>query len=89
MIDYTCDLNEIEKLQDLYLRIKKVESSSLVEEKNILAELKMRVKNYRETKDNSYLLYRREIEVLKMEMVAKIETIVPRDDYYEISARPS
>ena len=47
---------------DLYLRIKKVELGSLVEERNLLNELKIKVKNFRETKENNYILYRKEVE---------------------------
>lgn len=58
---YSADLVEIERLQDLYLRVKKIESMSLVEEKGLLGELRMKVRNYRETRENSYLLYKKEL----------------------------
>lgn len=62
-----------------------MESSSLVEEKGLLSELKMRVKNYKETKEHSYLIYRKELENYRKELIAKINTIVPNEGYYEVS----
>ncbi len=59
LVNYTGDLLEIERLQDLYLRVRKIESMSLVEERGLLNELRMKVKNYRETKESSYLLYKK------------------------------
>lgn len=59
LVSYTGDLLEIERLQDLYLRVRKIESMSLVEEKGLLNELRMKAKNYRETKESSYLLYKK------------------------------
>lgn len=50
ILTYASDLNEIERLQEIYLRIRKVELGSLVEEKNLLNELKIKLKNYKEMK---------------------------------------
>ena len=85
---YASDLSEIEKLQDLYLRIKKIESLSLVEEKGLLNELRMKSKNYKETKESSYLLYKKEVDTYRKELINKVEAIVPNEMYYELSATP-
>jgi hypothetical protein len=88
IIIYTSDLTEIEKLQDLYLRVKKIESLSLVEEKGLLNELKMKSKNYKETKEHSFLLYKKELETYKKDLRTKVEAIVSSEVYYELSPNP-
>jgi hypothetical protein len=65
LLGYAADLNEVEKLQDLYLRVKKVELGSLADEKSLLNELKIKVKNFRETMENNHILYRREVEMMR------------------------
>ena len=85
---YASDLAEIEKLQDLYLRIKKIESLSLLEEKGLLNELRMKSKNYKETKETSYLLYKKEVDTHRKDLISKVEAIVPNELYYDLSASP-
>jgi hypothetical protein len=40
-------------------------------------ELKMKAKNYRETKENSYLLYKKELETYRKDLVGKVDAIIP------------
>lgn len=79
---------EIERLQDLYLRVKKIESMSLVEEKGLLNEMRMKVKNYRETRETSYLLYKKELENYRKDLIVKVDAVIPSEELYELSPSP-
>lgn len=68
--------------------MKKIESLSLVEEKGLLNELRMKSKNYKETKESSYLLYKKEVDTYRKDLINKVEAIVPNELYYELSSTP-
>lgn len=48
-------------IQELYQSVKKIEPNSLAEEKGLIAELKSKMKNFKDSKDHLYLLYRKDL----------------------------
>ncbi len=59
-----------------------MELGSLVEEKKLLNELKIKVKNFKDTKENNYLAYTKEVFGMMTDLVDRVNVIVPGEEYY-------
>lgn len=87
--DYGGMVLEIERFQELYARVRKVEPSSLVEEKNLLSELKIKYKNFRERREDSYIVFKKELHQIRKDLIARIDSLSPSEEFYLPSNEPA
>ena len=59
----------------------------MVEEKNLLGELRIKYKNFKERREDNDILFKKELFLMRKDLLERVDSLAPADSFYEPSDR--